>query len=73
MSIYDPEPKKDIILRKYPSFILLGRILSKNVEKYKETLDESLILYRFCCNGPKYIPNDDNKTRCKPGSVLTPR
>lgn len=73
MSIFNPEPKEDIIIRRYPSYTLLGRVMSKDVEKYKKTKDDSLILYKFCCNGKKYIPNDDTKKSNKPGTALTPR
>lgn len=73
MSIFDPEPKKDIVLKKYPTYTLVGRILEKDIEEYKETKNPELILYKFCSNGIKYIPNDDNVTRNKPGSNLVPR
>lgn len=73
MNIFKTEPKKDIILRCYPHYILLGRILEKDVEEFLKTHNESLILYRFCFNGRIYVPNDDTKKRNSPGSALTPR
>lgn len=73
MSIFDPEPKQDIILKKYPNYTLLGRINVKDIEKWNQTHDKTLILYKFCSNGIVYIPNDDTKAYNKPGSPLNPR
>lgn len=70
---FEQMPKEDIVLFKYPTYTLLGRILSKDVEKYKQTLDDSLILYRFCSNGITYVPNNDEKKKCKPGTIHNPR
>ena len=73
MSMLKSEPKKDIILRYYPTYILLGRILERDVEEFLQTHNEDLLLYRFCFNGIRYVPNDDTKKRNSPGSALTPR
>lgn len=73
MAFLDTEPKKDIILKKYPRFTLLGRIKVKDIPEFKRTHDESLIIYKFCHNGTIYKPNNDSVKRCKPGSSLNPR
>jgi hypothetical protein len=64
---------KDIVLKKYPTYTLLGRIAKKDIKLFEKTHDESLILYKFCANGREYVPNNDNVKRKKPGSPLNPR
>lgn len=76
MSFFNEEPKEDIVIKYYPTYTLLGRILTKDVKKFKETRDMSLILYRFCQNGTPYIPltiEKEKKMKSKPGSAYNPR
>lgn len=39
-----------IELKRYPTYMLCGKVLKEDYEKYKKTKDESLILYKFCVN-----------------------
>lgn len=59
--IFQNEAKTDVILFRYPTYTLYGRIRVKDVDKYKETLDDSLIIYRHCIN-ERSIPIPDYKS-----------
>jgi hypothetical protein len=39
-----------IKLKKYPTYMLCGKVLKEDYEKYLKTKDESLILYKYCVN-----------------------
>ena len=55
MSILTPAPKTSIEIFQYPTYTLMGRIRVSDVEKYQQTLDDSLIIYKYCENGVKNI------------------
>lgn len=51
-------PKVSILLREYPTYKLFARVLKANEEEFNQTLDESLILYKYCDNVRNYsIPD----------------
>lgn len=57
MSIFEPEPKVDVLLKRYPTYRLYARVKEKDVENFKKTRDASYILYKHCINGITNIPN----------------
>ena len=56
MSILTSDPKTSVEIFQYPTYTLMGRIRTADVEKYQQTLDETLIIYRYCENGIRNIP-----------------
>lgn len=65
--MFEMEEKVDIPLKKYPTYCLFARIKAKDKQKFLDTWDESLILYKFCQNGYKFATmdqlNEDRKRR----------
>lgn len=49
-TLFDIGPKEDVELKVYPTYTLYGRILTKDLQKFKRTQDESLLIYKFCVN-----------------------
>lgn len=52
MWMFKNEPKTSVLLKVYPNYKLYARVKQKDLEKFNETKDESLILYKHCENIP---------------------
>ena len=52
MKLFRNEPKASVLLTVYPHYRLYARVKQKDLEKFKETQDESLIVYKYCENIP---------------------
>lgn len=52
MQLFRNEPKASVLIAVYPYFKLYARVKQEDLEKFKKTNDESLILYKFCDNVP---------------------
>lgn len=54
----DNDTKMNILIKVYPDYKLYGRIWKKDLKKYQETKDQSLLIYTFCKNEKdKFIPD----------------
>lgn len=47
---FKDEPKVSVLLKTYPKYKLYGRVKQVDLEKYNNTQDENLILYKYCIN-----------------------
>lgn len=55
---FKDEPKVSVLLKVYPKYKLYGRVKQVDLEKYNNTQDESLILYKYCVNEPNKAIKD---------------
>ena len=62
------EPRVSILIKIYPTYRLYGRLAQSNLEEYRKTHNDKLLLYKFCENVydftvPDYKAIMDEQTR----------